>query len=129
MEVISRFIQQFTIVRKYSQFKVSYRFATDQTFASDEATEFRARYRMTLEIPLNGTSADKKEFYLKTNLENLNSWQGSTYDLEARLVPLLGYKFTDNNKTEIGLDYRINSFIRNGSNSSFWVSINWFIVL
>lgn len=124
---IKRTIQQYTIIRKLTSSRISHRFSTDQTFFSDDSLEFRLRYRFTSEIPLNGQTVDPKEFYIKINNEYLNSWQNKDYDLECRLVPLLGYNFTDSNKTEIGLDYRINSFLNNRSRNSFWISINWFV--
>ena len=128
-KIFNRTIQQLTIVNKYNFFRIGYRFAADQTFADGEPPEFRLRYRMTPEIPFNGTSADRQEFYLKINNEYLNSWEENEHDLEIRLVPLVGYKFSENNKTEFGLDYRVNSFIKENSKSSFWISINWYVRL
>lgn len=126
-EVIHRSIQQFAIIQKMPNFRLAHRVVTDQTFSSAEATEFRLRYRLTAEIPLNGQSVDLKEFYLKINNEYLNSVQDSEYDLEIRLVPLLGYAIKDNHKIEFGLDYRVNSFLNNTARHSFWMSLNWFI--
>lgn len=125
-----RAIQQFTTVQKLSGFRLAHRFSSDQTFSATQIPEFRFRYRIGFEIPLNGESVDAKEFYLKINNEFLNSIEGREYDLEIRIVPLLGYDITDNNRVEIGLDYRVNSFLeRNNSTQRFWMSFNWFYVL
>ncbi len=126
-EIIHRSIQQFIITRRFPKYRLAHRFSTDQTFTQSESPVFRLRYRITVELPLNGDAVDQKEFYLKINNEYLNEWQSSGYDLEARLVPLLGYVFTDNNKLEAGVDYRINSFIKGASDNTFWFSANWFI--
>lgn len=126
-KVIHRSIQQFTLVKGYNSFRLAHRFSADQTLNSKDQNEYRLRYRITLEFPLNGEAVDPKEFYLKINNEYLNSFQGKTYDLELRLVPLLGYEFTDNNKLEFGLDYRINSFLNNASNNNLWITLNWFL--
>jgi hypothetical protein len=122
-----RFIQQFTLTKRYTSLRLAHRFSTDQTFAKERSIQFRVRYRLTTELPLNGQSVDPKEFYIKINNEYLNVFQNKDYDLELRLVPLLGYNFNDNNKLECGLDYRLSSFLNADSRSSFWLSINWFI--
>lgn len=126
-EQIHRFIQQFIIVKRMSGYRLAHRFLSDQTLSKIETPQFRFRYRITSEIPLNGESVDPKEFYLKLNNEYINSFQDAAYDLEIRLVPLLGYDLADNNKIEMGLDYRVNSFLKSRSEHSFWVSLNWFI--
>ncbi len=125
-EVIHRFIQQYIIVQRMAGLRLAHRFLTDQTFSNNEAPDFRVRYRITSEIPLNGESVDPGEFYLKLNNEYVNSFQGGIYDLEIRLVPLLGYDLSAN-KLEFGLDYRMNSFLQTSAQHNFWMSLNWFI--
>lgn len=125
-QTFHRFIQQFTVVRRYESFRMAHRFSSDQTFNSEVPWELRLRYRITAEIPLNGQSVDPGEFYLKLNNEYLNSWQEGEPDLEIRLVPLGGYEFTDNNKLEFGLDYRLSSFIDGNARNTFWLNIGWY---
>lgn len=122
-----RLIQQYTVTQRLPGFRLAHRVVTDQTFSPTSVTEYRLRYRLATEIPLNGQSADPKEFYLKISNEYLNSVQNSDYDLEIRLVPLLGYAITEQHKIEVGLDYRVNSFLHQYARHSFWTSINWFI--
>lgn len=126
-QAIHKAVQQFTFVRRYSAFRMAHRFAADQAFASDLPTELRFRYRITGEFPLNGESVDIREFYLKVNNEYLNAFQGSEYDLEIRLVPMLGYVFSEANKFEFGVDYRLSSFLDSPAQNSFWISINWYL--
>ena len=125
--IVHRSIQQFIVVSRYSKFRLAHRISTDQTFEQDDKTEFRIRYRLSTEIPLNGQSADRNEFYLKVNNEYLNSWQDSDYDLELRLIPMLGRIIRQQCKMELGIDYRVNSFIESGSNHTFWVALNVYI--
>ena len=122
-----RAIQQFTLTRRYAGLRLAQRFSADQTFAKDEATTFRLRYRLGVEIPLNGQSVDPQEFYLKINNEYLGSLEDEETDLEIRFVPLLGYEFTDNNKLEAGLDYRLDSFIGDDSRQRFWGIVSWYV--
>jgi hypothetical protein len=122
-----RFIQQFTVVQKLSGFRLAHRFVTDQTFCRCEAPEFRLRYRIGTEIPLDGEAVDAGEWYVKINNEYLHSLQASEYDLELRLVPVLGFDIKSSYKVEAGLDYRVNGFVRDSTRHSFWMTINFFI--
>ena len=130
---IHRAIQQYSIVRQYSSFRLAHRFSSDQSFSLNPNEEFklkyveyRLRYRIAAEFPLNGQSVDAREFYFKINNEYLYGWQNSDNDIEIRIVPLLGYNFVDKSKLELGLDYRVDSFLNGTTRNSFWLSINWF---
>ena len=125
--VSHRAIQQYTLVRNYNAFRLAHRFSTDQTFSKEEAAEFRLRYRLSFDVPLNGQEVDDREFYLKLNNEYLNSLQGGTYGLEIRLVPSLGYAFNDANKVELGVDYRLSDFLSGPAENTFWVPLTWYI--
>ncbi len=126
-EVIkNRAIQQISVIRRYSDFKLSHRFSADQTFETDDYTEFRFRYRVSTEIPLEGQSLDPKEFFIKLNNEYLNSIYQKQYDLEIRGAALLGYSLTPNSKLEIGADYRIDSFITGGFRNRLWIGLNFY---
>jgi hypothetical protein len=132
-QAIHRTIQQFSIVRKFNSFRLAHRFSADQSFNLNpngefqfKYVEYRLRYRIAAEFPLNGQSVDPREFYLKINNEYLYGWQNSDNDIEIRIVPLLGYNFVENSKLEFGLDYRLDSFLNNTARNSFWLSINWF---
>jgi hypothetical protein len=125
-EFENRTIQQISFSKKYSGIRMAHRVMTDQTFAKNSKPELRLRYRISSEIPLEGQSLDVKEFYLKINNEYLNSWQGSDYDLEIRGVALLGYSVSTVNDLEIGIDYRLDSFIDGDPRNRIWLSINFF---
>jgi hypothetical protein len=128
-QLIHRTIQQFSHVRKYSGWRLGHRFSADQTYSSDDPTEYRFRYRIGADLPLNGQEVDPLEFYLKITNEYLHAVAGSAYDLEIRLGPVLGFVFTDTNKLELGLDYRIDSFLDGGYRSSFWTALRWYVKL
>ena len=128
-EQVHRSIQQYVITRRLAGFRLAHRIATDQTFFRDSGPELRLRYRLTSEFALSGQAVDRKEAYVKINQEVLNSLQEGEYDLELRLVPLLGFQFNDRNKLEAGVDYRINSYLESAPSHRFWLSLNWFLVL
>lgn len=125
--ITHRFIQQYVVVQRMSGYRLAHRVVTDQTLSPGEQAEFRLRYRLTAEIPLNGTSLDANEFYLKINNEILNELQGQTYALEYRLVPLLGYDLAQHFKMELGIDYRRASLFNPSPHNSLWVSMNCFV--
>ena len=126
-EVIHRFIQQYSIVKKYDLFRLGHRISTDQTLRNNNPVQFRLRYRIGIERALNGNDVDPQEFYFKLNNEYLFSIEGENNDLELRLIPALGYVFNDNNKIEFGIDYRLNEFISGVSRNQFWLYLGWFI--
>ncbi len=121
-----RAFQQLSIVRRYTFFRLSHRFSSDQTFQKDQNTEYRLRYRISSEIPLAGRSVDPGEFFLKINNEYLNSIEGKEYDLEIRGATFIGYAITPSNKLELGLDYRIDSFLDGLPRNRFWVGVNFY---
>ncbi len=128
-EVSHRTIQQLSVISKLQSVRLGHRFVADETFSSQEAFELRLRYRIAAEFPLNGTQINPGESYFKLNSEFLNSFQENNYDIEWRCSPLFGYVFSDNNKLEYGLDYRLGSLLQTGSESDFWFTVNWYVKL
>lgn len=119
-----RFVQQILFRKEYNTFLLSHRFRADQSFDKFDIPEYRLRYKISLELPLNG-----KRFYLKLNNEILNKFK-SGYDLELRMIPLIGYTLFEKPRLEFGLDYRVDSFIKkNYLSHRFWISINYFCAL
>lgn len=125
-DIKHRAIQQIAYVKRYTSFRLAHRIATDQTFTRGDDTEFRFRYRLSSEIPLEGQSLDPKEFFLKLSNEYLNAVSGSDYDLEIRGAAFLGYVFSPANKLEFGLDYRVDSFIEGNPRHRFWIGLNFY---
>lgn len=120
----NRTVQQWNIVKQYVKVNLAHRIATDQTFSDEEAVEWRIRYRLSAEIPLNGQTLDVHEFFIKANHEYLNSWQTDVYDLEIRGVGFIGYVTSPASKLELGLDYRIDSFLKGQARNRFWIALN-----
>lgn len=123
---IHRFIQQWAFADNYTNLGLVHRFVFDQTFVPSEAAEFRLRYRASIELPLSGQSLNDRELYLKVNNEYLAALQGMDYDLEIRLVTALGFRITNDNKVELGLDNRFDSFLLDEGRLRSWTSISWY---
>ncbi len=126
---LHRTIQQYLVVSRFRSFRLGHRFASDQTFGAGEPVELRFRYRVSFEMALQGQNIDPGEFYFKLNQEQLLSFEQKIVDLELRLIPSAGLSITDNNKIEIGIDSRFNSFLNSYLRSSYWLGIGWFITI
>lgn len=121
-----RLIQQYAFTQTFSAFRLGHRLVSDQTFAPTAPTIIRFRYRLSFELPFNGQSVDPAEFYLKLSHEYLNILQSRTYDLEIRGMPTLGYLISDHSKLELGLDYRIGSFLKDRTRHTGFCVVGWY---
>jgi len=125
-ERIHRLIQQWAFEGGFTNLGLVHRFVLDQTFAPSEAAQFRLRYRAAIQFPLSGQSLNERELYLKMSNEYLGELQAAEYDLEIRLVLALGYRITDNNKLELGLDNRYDAFLRDEGRLRAWSTLTWY---
>ncbi len=128
-KIIHRFLQQYTVTNPYFGYRLGHRFRVDETVRNNEKTEFRVRYRLSSDISMNGEFIDPQEVYFKIGNEYVYSFQGKETDFEIRLVPSLGYYVNDDHKLEIGVDYRVNSFLSSTANHRFWLHLGYFISL
>lgn len=126
-ELIHRFIQQYSFVNDYAAFRMGHRFVADQTLQSNASGLYRFRYRIGLDFALNGQKVDPGEWYLKVTHEYLNVLEAGLYDLEIRLGPVLGHAFTDDNKLEVGLDYRLDAILSGPLRHSLWMRLSWYL--
>ncbi len=101
-----RTIQQFSYVFRPGNLKWGHRVRAGQTFYEDEPTKFRFRYRLSVEIPLQGQSIDYNEFYVIASDEFLYAYQDKDQEYENRLAMYIGYLFENNSKFQLGIDYR-----------------------
>ncbi len=121
-----RAIQQISFVKRYAGFRLSHRVSADQTFENGDAPEYRLRYRLSSEVPLQGLSLDPKEFFLKLSNEYLGSMQHDDLDLEIRAAAFIGYAISPKQKLELGLDYRLDSFIHGQARNRYWIGLNFY---
>jgi uncharacterized protein (DUF736 family) len=122
-----RFIQQFNNVRNLSVLSVAHRIVADETFSRDNSPEFRIRYRLGLEMPLNGQQIDPGEFYGKVSNEYLGIFSNLDPDLEIRGQMALGYNASNSNKVELGLEYRVNEFNAPVKANQYWLTLAWYL--
>ncbi|GGB83981.1 DUF2490 domain-containing protein [Dyadobacter sediminis] len=122
-----RLIQQFNNVTNHEYARIAHRIVTDETFRRDSSVQVRLRYRIGFEKALNGINIDPKEFYAKLNNEYLGIYEDKSADLEIRALLALGYNATDNNRIEMGFEYRVNEFNKSVQSQQYWLAVSWFI--
>ena len=124
-----RSIQQAAYVQRLLRSRLGHRLRTDQTYHPTEATEFRVRYRLSIEIPLAGQSLDPGEFYLLLSDEVIYGYQEDSGEIENRLVGSLGHYFSKQAKLEAGLDYRTDRYIAEGFRTRLWFKVGGYFSL
>lgn len=122
-----RSIQQISFVQGRTGYRLGHRLRTDQTFLPSDSPEFRLRYRLVAEIPLNGQRIDPGEFYFIASNEPIFGVQGSEFKIENRLVGSLGHNFSNKQKLEGGIDYRTDDFLDGGLRQRIWLKVGWFV--
>lgn len=126
-EVSHRAIQQYTVVHAFGNIRLSHRIRSDQTWAKHQKPRWRLRYRVAFQVPLSGQKVNSKEPYLKVGAEMVTSIQAKANSLEARSTPALGFQFTDRNKLELGLDYRLSNVFRSELGHRMWYTTSWYL--
>jgi hypothetical protein len=122
----NRSIQQISAVHGKNKLKFGHRIRSDQTFYDEDPPKIRFRYRLSMEIPLQGTSLDPGEFYLLASEEILYGIQNKTSDFENRVVLSIGHFFLNKNKLQLGVDYRAD-ISTDLVNQNFWFKLGWFV--
>ncbi len=122
--VAHRFIQQYNIVTLADGYRLAHRLGLDQQFQSGESSIYRIRYRIIYEKPLEGNKIDVKEFYLKLGVEALHNF--TKEDLELRGLPFVGYRMSEDDKIELGFDYRRGGILSGLSSNTSWLRVTWY---
>lgn len=122
----NRIIQQMAFIQRLRNFRLAHRIRTDQTFEKDEQITFRLRYRLAMDIPLEGATLDPGEPYLVISNEPIIGIQGSDFDLENRLVLTFGKLISQSQKIEYSVDYRTDGYLIDGFRTRLWGKIGYF---
>lgn len=122
----NRIIQQLAILQRMRNFRINHRFRTDQTFTRNADVEVRFRYRLSMEIPLEGTKVDPGENYLVLSEEPIFSYKGGDFEIENRIAFAVGKLFTSKEKLELAVDYRTDGYIQEGFRTRLWTKISYY---
>jgi len=122
----NRIIQQFGFLQRRRNLRIAHRFRTDQTFTRGEKVEVRLRYRLALEIPLNGATLDPGEYYLAISNEPIFSYQSRAIELENRVVFSLGKLIQNGKRLEWSVDYRTDGYVERPLRTRLWAKLGYF---
>jgi hypothetical protein len=106
-----RFTQQFSTITKLENLRLAHRFLSDQTYFANRPLSIRLRYRIGLELPLQGETVDEKEFYLRFANEYLLAYRKPNLDAEIRVFAGSGYVLNKTFRLEAGVDYRAENIL------------------
>lgn len=104
---------------------LSNRLRFDASFQNNYLPIKRLRYKFRISIPIN-----KLKVYFNLGVEYVNIFSNKNYDLEIRTIPSFTFKVKDSQSINFGLDYRLNSFIKNETPEGiFWFFLKYNISL
>lgn len=126
-DIVHRAIQQVSWTRTMSKYRIGHRLRTDQTFAPDGGVSYRLRYRLSVQVPLDGLELDPRELYLKLATEKLHQWSSGDFSTELRVIPALGYYGNDESKIELGADARYDSIFSVDDTLTVWGTISYYL--
>lgn len=124
-ETIHRTFQHYNFIQFENTFRLGHRIAFEQFYQTKKQVNFRIRYRLSFEKPLHGERIDVKEFYIKFGNEYLYDFS----QLEIRFTPYLGYRLTNKDSVEFGLDYRSSNLFTVNTQNNLWFRVTWYISL
>jgi len=105
----NRIFQQFITRQRIGRVQLLHRYRFEQRFFK-AAFEFRFRYFLALNLPLNKPEMTGKTFYLSAYNEIFLNGQGNAFD-RNRLYGGLGFRLNDALRFELGY---MNQFLQNG---------------
>lgn len=117
--LMHRFLFQIKTNHLQGRIELSNRFRFDTSYQNSFSPIHRIRYKFLVNIPLK-----ESKVYLKLGNEYVNIFSKRDYNLEIRSISSFLLKIKESKKIEIGLDYRLNSFI----NSNIVVGNFWFFM-
>lgn len=103
-----RLTQQYNRKSIFKILRFGHRFRSEQRFY-EEFTAFRFRYRLALDIPLQGLKLDIGETYLVvTNEGLLTSAKTHKPEIEYRISPSIGILLSEDLNLEFGVELRLD---------------------
>ena len=105
-----RLTQLYNYAKSYNDLRLGHRLRADQRLYKDE-TVYRFRYRIAVDMPLNGLKLDNNEFYVVISSEALSSFSTQAKpEIDQRFLLGLGYQLFNNAKFQCDLEYRFENY-------------------
>lgn len=117
-----RFTQQYNITHQRGNIRFGDRLRTEQRITSDR-TIHRFRYRLALDLPLQGEKLDVGEPYFVASTESLLSVTRSNGpEWDQRITTNIGWLLSNTAKFQTGLEYRFEDYTQKTENILFLFS-------
>jgi hypothetical protein len=113
-----RITSQLNIKGVGDHLRVGHRFRIEQRFFTG-LTVHRLRYRIALDLPLNGYKLDLGEFYLTSATSLLWNISKDIPELDNRTSVQIGWFYSKSLKLQIGLEHRFNEINRASNHDMF----------
>lgn len=117
-----RLTEQYNIKGQLGNLRLGNRLRAEQRITS-ALTTHRFRYRLAIDMPLDGEELNVGEAYLVVSTETLLSvarGQGPEYD--QRLTTNIGWVLNNETKLEAGVEYRTENYTRSTENVFFFLT-------
>ncbi len=113
-----RLTAQYGYSRKYNTLKIAHRLRYENRF--EDQTAFRSRYRISVEIPLEGAKHNQNEFFISLKTETLFSFgKFMAPELDQRVGADLGYQLFENTEISLGLEYQYEDYFHDPESELF----------
>ena len=96
-----RIFQQFITKQKFGRVNIQHRYRFEQRFVEDDF-KMRARYSLSLNVPINKKEMEKNAFYLSASNEIFINTEADYFDRD-RVYGGVGYCFNKDLKVEAGV--------------------------
>jgi hypothetical protein len=117
-----RFTQQYNITHKRGNVRFGDRFRAEQRI-TPSLTVHRFRYRLAVDLPLNGEELNVGEAYFVASTESLSSVaRGNKPEFDQRLTANIGWLINPDVKLELGSEYRVENYTRSTENVLFFLT-------
>lgn len=112
-----RIFQQFITKQEFGRVNIQHRYRFEQRFIEDDF-KMRARYFLSLNVPINKKTMDKNAIYASAYNEIFINTEGPAYFDRDRIYGGLGYCFSKSLKMELGVMSQIQ---QNSSRTQFQI--------
>lgn len=116
-----RLMEQLTLLSYTGKYRWAGRLRVEQRF-QDQGYINRWRYRISLDAPLNGEELNPGEKYLVASDEWLFSFNSQQHQHQNRLYVGVGWYTINQQKLEVGLQYRIDKIGSTALKNILWLS-------
>ena len=113
-----RIFQQFVTKEKFGRVNIQHRYRFEQRFIGDDF-KVRARYLLSLNVPINKKGMDKNAIYASANNEIFINTKPNYFD-RYRIYGGIGYCFNKNFKVEAGV---MSQILQSSSRTQFQIIV------